>query len=98
MHKIDDGNGSSYDGGFVSSRTKPKGKAGEIGKTGTIAQCLPGDEVTVYDTGVEPWFAVVSWTYKDGAAMVRKGGDATSEALIILEGPAHIIWVRMRPK
>ena len=98
MHENDLGSDNSYHSGFVHTRSKPKGKAGEVGKTGTISQCIPGDEVTVFDSGQEPWFAVIAWIYKDGAAMVRINGDATSEALKVLEGSSHIIWKRMRPK
>lgn len=85
---------------FTGRRSKPAGKEAEVGGDGTIARCLGGDEIWLYNrAGTRRYSAVIAWTWKDGSAMVRLI-DNRGEWGPLREVPATALveWRKVRPK
>lgn len=83
---------------WTTKRTAPKGKAAEVGKLGTIANCLGGDDVWIYNkTKTRRYYATIAWTHR-GGAMVRMNDGQKSEDLRFMPSSAQVEWRKVRPK
>lgn len=83
---------------WTTKRTKPKGKKAEVGKMGTIDQCLGGDEIWLYNkTRSRRYRVTIAWGCR-GGAIVRMNDGQRSEDLRFMPATAQVEWRKVRPK
>jgi len=97
----DDANHHAQGAVWTNKRTGIKGKNAEVGKVGTLSQCMGGDEIFLYNAaGSRRYPCTVAWCYGDGqGAMVRMNDGQRSEDLKSISNPnARVEGRRGRPK